>query len=653
MSHTDGRLEPPRLRLIGGFRLLAADGLAVTITSRRARALIGYLRLAPDQSATRERLAGLLWSERGEAQARASLRQCVLELRGVFLDAELDILEVGRETIGLRRGALGADVADLQEALREQDWNRLLAVLRAMGDARLMDDLEIGGLHQDWLLQTRARLDEAITGGVHACLKQREALRDWGMVRAMAEAYLHRDPLDEMVVAAAIRTDVAIGAKSVAHRRFQVLQAALAKEFGVAPGAAALDALSGRGAETPVAEISATVLADGPPLVIVAGFEVNAAGGGDSAMAGILREEVVSGLSRFRDLRVITDPRPLDMIGAELPDAYVLGASLRALGPDARLTAQLLRVGDRQVIWSDRLTVTRSEVVGAIDDIIAKVVGAVLPTIHADLLRRASGLPMDATYQRYLVARDAAARAETYAEAVAAAEALEALVATNPNFALPYLPLAFLYNTDFHYTRAGRSGPKERERALDLAKTALALDRGHAHGYTVTGWCYLRRQQWEPAKSHFEQAIQLNSFDAKRVMEVGFGQLFLGDLDQARTLLDRCLLLNPAPDDEFFKDLGLLELVRGDYDRADGYLELIADPSLWSRLYIAINAQMSGRPAETKIESARNHIASIWPASVPMDADALSAWIAGHHPFRDAQMHSRFLAAARRTLNGS
>ena len=43
MSNTDGRLEPPRLRLIGAFRLAGADGQVVPpVQSRRGRALIGY-----------------------------------------------------------------------------------------------------------------------------------------------------------------------------------------------------------------------------------------------------------------------------------------------------------------------------------------------------------------------------------------------------------------------------------------------------------------------------------------------------------------------------------------------------------------------------------------------------------------------------------
>ena len=78
-----------RCRVFGVFAVEAPQG-PIRIRSRRARALLGYLLLAPPGGATRERLSGLLWSDRGEEQARASLRQCLLELRKELLEAELD-----------------------------------------------------------------------------------------------------------------------------------------------------------------------------------------------------------------------------------------------------------------------------------------------------------------------------------------------------------------------------------------------------------------------------------------------------------------------------------------------------------------------------------------------------------------------------------
>ena len=667
MSNAYAQPTEARLRLFGGFALSDRDGAPAPISSRRGRGLLAYLFLSPDHGATRERLCGLLWSDRGEAQARASLRQCLLELRDNLSSANLDILDVGRERVALRASLMSSDLSDLRRALASDDADALVSVLDAVGDGRLLEDIEIGGLFQDWLDQTRPRLEQTIATGVQAQLERLEGAGDWLKVRAIAEGFLRRDPLDEAVVAAAIRADAATGNTSAAHRRFKILQDAMDKEFGVAPGTAARDALARVGKPTAkpqiggaideIKSVSPTANAVGPPLVVVAIFETNDSAEADHKLAATLRDEVVSGLSRFRDLRVITDPRPLDLLcadtSADHAGAYVLGASLRAVAEGARLIVQLLRIGDRHVVWSERFSVSGLDMVETIDGTIAQTVGAVLPKINADILRQPSNLPADPTYQRYLLANDAAFSARTFSAARAVARELESMISTFPSFALPYLPLAYLYNTDFGCTRARSSGPEERTRALDLAKRALALDRGHANAYTATGWSYLRRRQWEPARMHLEQALSLNPFHATRVMEVGYGLLFLGEVAKAQTLLDRCLVLNPAPEDGFFSDLGVLALMQGDHDRAASYFELIANPDTWGLLYTAMNAELGGFASKDGLAAARDRVSKIWPEDGPMEVEAVVAWIASHHPFKVQEMEERFLGAARATLTRS
>ena len=663
MSNAYAHPVEARLRLFGGFALSGRDGAPLAISSRRGRGLLAYLFLAPDHGATRERLCGLLWSDRGEAQARASLRQCLLELRDNLSSANLNILDVGRERIALRAPLMSSDVSDLRRALASDDADALVSILGTIGDGRLLQDIEIGGLFQDWLDQTRPRLEQSIAAGVQAQLERLEGAGDWLKVRAIAEGFLHRDPLDEAVVTSAIRADAATGNISAAHRRFKILQDAMDKEFGVTPGAAARDALAKADSRAPApgAQHRAESIPGhqrppdvaAPPLVVVALFEASDRAGDETKLATMLRDEVVSGLARFRDLRIVADPRPIDRLSeefsADLGAAYVLGATFRAGHGGGRLTARLLRINDRQVIWSDRLEAPGLDVVETIDGIIAQVVGAVLPAIDADLVRNPSNLPTNSLYRRYVLARDAGARARTFQEARAAASQLEDLVSAAPAFALPYLPLAKLYNTDFGLTRAGSSGPDHRARALTLAKSALALDRGHVHGYTIAGWCYLRRGAWETGKAYLEQAFSLNPFHPRRVMEVGYGFLFLGETERARSLLDRHLLLNPEPDDYFFMDLGLLSFVQGDHDLAASYLELIANPDIWGLIYKAMVAKAAGLECEDKIEAARRAIADIWP-DTPMTAEAVIDWIAGHHPFQSAEVQHRFLGAVRAIL---
>jgi len=232
-------------------------------------------------------------------------------------------------------------------------------------------------------------------------------------------------------------------------------------------------------------------------------------------------------------MSIVTDSRGLDDVVDDAPPeratAYALGATLRSTADGPRLIARLLLAGERRVIWSERFSLPSVDILARTDEIIARIVGAVLPTIDADRMRHPPDANGDESYTRYLLAHGVDARARTFVEARAAADALEDMITGDPNSSRGLLPLAYMYNTDFFLTRAGSSGEAERDRALELGKTALARDRSNVHAYAVVGWCYLRRRQWAPAKAHFDQALALNPFHVRRLMEVGYGYLFVAD----------------------------------------------------------------------------------------------------------------------------
>ena len=70
------------LSLLGGFRA-RLDERSLTL-SKKAQALLAHLALSPGHTQPRARLAGLLWGDRADEQARNSLRQTLFELRRVL-----------------------------------------------------------------------------------------------------------------------------------------------------------------------------------------------------------------------------------------------------------------------------------------------------------------------------------------------------------------------------------------------------------------------------------------------------------------------------------------------------------------------------------------------------------------------------------------
>ena len=97
--------------LLGGFRIIDEAGGERFLSTRKHRALLAYLVVNRGRPLPRDRLAGLLWSDRSEQQARRSLAQALYDIRrSVCTD---------RVTIAERQGAVTLSTDSLQTDLDE------------------------------------------------------------------------------------------------------------------------------------------------------------------------------------------------------------------------------------------------------------------------------------------------------------------------------------------------------------------------------------------------------------------------------------------------------------------------------------------------------------------------------------------------------
>jgi DNA-binding SARP family transcriptional activator/TolB-like protein len=108
------------IRLLGPFAAETADGRLLAIRSRKARALIAYLAMRPDYSASREELATLLWGDSLDVMARQSLRQCLTSLRQ---DLRLvpNLLPIEGERVLLAAGAVQVDAREIMTLARSTE----------------------------------------------------------------------------------------------------------------------------------------------------------------------------------------------------------------------------------------------------------------------------------------------------------------------------------------------------------------------------------------------------------------------------------------------------------------------------------------------------------------------------------------------------
>ena len=109
------------LALFGGFELKDDKGVAIPIRSKKGRCLLAYLALSQGRKVGREVLAGLLWGDRGDTQARRSLSQELYRLRGLFSEEVQDGFVLESESVTLDAGLFETDAVEFERGLDAGD----------------------------------------------------------------------------------------------------------------------------------------------------------------------------------------------------------------------------------------------------------------------------------------------------------------------------------------------------------------------------------------------------------------------------------------------------------------------------------------------------------------------------------------------------
>lgn len=545
-----------RAHLLGGFQLVDRAGAPIRITSRRARSLLAVVCLEGEGGVPRERLCGLLWSDRGEEQARASLRQCLFELKTGLGGLAGLLLDVGRERIVARAAALDSDVAHIRRALAAPQPD-LDAASELLAGGRLLEGLEIPGLFHDWLEQSRGAFEAMLADDVSRCLARLEVEGRWADVRALADAYLRRDPLHEAVAAAAIRAEHASGQPAAAQRRFQAIERALADELGVAPGPALREALAGeRSSHAPQApagpDPAPAPRAAGAPVLAVLAFDNLS---GDPAMIYLsdgVADEIQQTVAQGLDLKVIARSSSFQFRGAdkavrkvaeELHATHILDGSVRCIGERVRISAQLIECVGETSLWANRFDGDLGDAF-ALQERIGEAVAQALKVAFSSPAPT-PGLEPD-VYEALLRARSILSEGGyVYDDSGAAAlPLLEQVVAVAPDHAGAWELLAKARAVILRSGRRAGGYAEGRAGVVQAAETALRLDSRRGGAYEALA----RLEPWgayEAREALLQQALSVSPNDAGVLTELSNFYWAVGRFREALAVAERACELNP------------------------------------------------------------------------------------------------------------
>ncbi len=232
-NSVEGNFTEPRIRLsvLGGFNLQDSEGNKVHLVNQKACALISYLVLTRSKFESRERLAGLLWSERDEERARASLRQTLKQLRAMFRDIGFEGFQTDRRDVLLQADRIDVDLFDMMSQLEAGDLPVPLAEARGDPKDMLYGFESLDQSFTTWLQGVRVNWHNRIIEE----LGRRLATAPTSKVKETAEALLHVDPAHELAHRQLISHYASVGNIAAALSQYKLLWDLLDEEHDMEP----------------------------------------------------------------------------------------------------------------------------------------------------------------------------------------------------------------------------------------------------------------------------------------------------------------------------------------------------------------------------------------------------------------------------------
>ena len=262
-----------------------------------------------------------------------------------------------------------------------------------------------------------------------------------------------------------------------------------------------------------------------------------------SAMLGQIDPDRLS--VKGRTLRYKGTTKTAVEIGKELSVDYLLESAIRAEGDQLRVTATLIRVRDQEHVWSQSFEREARSLLVLQQELSAAIVEQVRLRLSPDrvsaLTRRQTQNP--AAYDAYLRARYLESR-KTVATNAQAIQQYERAIALDPNYALAWSGLAFVYASS---TINGDAPPLEiGPRARDAAARAVRANANLTEAQLVVGYVHwLLDWDWSAADAAFRLAIRLDASNAPSYRSWGHALSQAGRDVEAESAMRRTRELEP------------------------------------------------------------------------------------------------------------
>jgi len=601
-----------KLTLLGGFEALLTNGEAVNLPGQKDRALLAVLAIGCGGAQSRDRLAGLLWSEHGDPQARDSLKQALMRLRRGLGDSAGGLLRADRQSIGLDADAVIVDTLLFERLIRDGTVDSLTQAA-ALYHGDLLDGIAVRDpAFEDWLLVERQRLRALFERALAALMAKALAGGDAETAAEAAQRLLLLDPLSEVACRTLMQVHGDCGETVQALRLYDRLRERLYREMGVQPEPATTtlyDRIRQRPVSAARVALRESETASAKPSIAVLPF-LNLSGDPEQQyFSDGITEDIITELSRFRSLFVIARNSSfqyrggnLDVtrIGRELGVRYLVEGSVRRIGDRLRITAQLVEAASGNHLWADRYDGDAADILTLQDDLVRAIATTLGDRIDAAGRDRALRLSPDA-----LSAYDHVLRSEAHLMRFSKEENAEArrlaqkALTLDPRSVEAHVLLAWTCCMDHLFGWVAERA-QTLDRAFALAQRAILLDGAAGRPRSLLGFVHTFRREYDEAGAQLRAALALNPNDVEAHDLYGVHLIAVGETEAALEQFDIAKRNNPFELDWVIVCRGIALFTARRYDEAIAALKQAHNPTSEFRCWLAASYAAAGRVDEAR-----------------------------------------------------